>query len=390
MSVQEKLFFDGIEYFTDLERDIELSQDQIILECYIFQKDQLTTRIVEALKRAEQRGVEVRILVDGIGSPRWYSDWINELKKFKIESRIYHPVPWSLHVARVEGLFRLKRLIQFFGNLNSRNHRKYCLIDRKILYVTGFNLAQEHARWRDNAVRLEWPQVQIENHKQPIHAVAVDEVLIAFKKAWKKAWRPKFKNKLSRKRIVHYNKKIRIQESEIRLNTNLRLRNFHYNEFIKKLNLAKTQIMIVNPYFVPSLRILNAFRNAAFRGVEIKIIVPDVSDVKIVQMAAHYFYQKLLQSKVQLYKYKKTILHAKTVMIDDWCMVGSSNLNSRSVFHDLELDIIIQRDENKLKLKNQFLEDLRNSEPITIGDLNNLPLYVKIFIRMLLWIKYWM
>lgn len=387
--LNEKLYFDGKEYFDDLVNDIRSSQDQIILESYIFDKDALAEKIVHALKDAEIRGVEVRVLVDGIGSPNWYNDWLDFFLEHKIECRIYHPIPWSFSILRKEGFKYFKKILNSWANINSRNHRKFCLIDRKILFVTGFNIKETHAKWRDNAIRLEWPQIKLNENDIGQHSEDIEEVQIAFLKAWSVSWRPS-KVPISSRLMTLFRFRNKLKNTVVRLNNTFALRNFHYNELVRKINNAKNEVFIINPYFVPSVRIMRALRNASGSGVDIKIIVPGPSDVPIVQIAAKYFYERLLKANAKLYRYKNNILHAKTMIIDDWAMIGSSNLNSRSLIHDLELDVIISNSDNVTLLKKQFHEDVSVSDEITLSEIEEMPIYKKIIIRMLLWVRYWM
>ena len=103
-----------------------------------------------------------------------------------------------------------------------------------------------------------------------------------------------------------------------------------------------------------------------------------------------FFYQNLLKSGVRIFEYVPKLLHAKTVIIDDWMLVGSSNLNHRSLLHDLEVDINVQSENSKNALEQQFLNDLQNAEEIFLNSHQKRPLYQKIIGRLVLYLKYWL
>src|SRR5690606_9536069 len=121
-----------------------------------------------------------------------------------------------------------------------------------------------------------------------------------------------------------------------------------------------------NAYFVPDKKLLNALIYASYRKVDVRILLPETSDIFFIPWASSYFYGQLLKAGVRIFEYQNRMLHAKTIINDDWASIGSSNLNSRSLHHDLELDYSLQLGSSKASLMKDFLNDLKNTEELDI------------------------
>jgi cardiolipin synthase A/B len=202
---EEQIFFAGQDYFDRLIEDIEHAHKSIELETYIFGLDQIGKKVITALTAAAKNGVMVRLLVDGAGTPQWGSNhYIKELECAGAETRIYHPFPWRLWQwsrSRIKASSLLK-LIYLCLKINTRNHRKTCIIDNKIAYIGSFNISQQHLEknqkgggWRDTGIRLEHTSLKA--------------LLQAFNAAWK--------HRHIQERIRHFFLHIRINPI-IRLN----------------------------------------------------------------------------------------------------------------------------------------------------------------------------
>src|SRR3990167_1923646 len=158
---EKHVFGNDSNYFKALIEDINQAEQSIDLETYIFDRDVLGKRIADALCRAAERGVVVRVLVDGAGSPLWSATLARTLEKSGVKTKVFHPFPWQLwnwsrSVAKTHFLFKG---IYLMFTANSRNHRKICVIDSKIAYVGSINVTECHLleaeggkNWRDTAV----------------------------------------------------------------------------------------------------------------------------------------------------------------------------------------------------------------------------------------------
>jgi cardiolipin synthase len=161
-----------------------------------------------------------------------------------------------------------------------------------------------------------------------------------------------------------------------------------YKNLLKRIGKAKNKVWITNAYFIPNNLFLRCIKKSAQKGVDVRIILPNKSDVEGIKWATYIFYKKLIKSGIKIYAYEPSILHAKTIIIDNWFLVGTSNLNHRSLLHDLEIDIEIQSDSAKQKILEQYEEDFTQSKLITLSNLPKTNLIQKIVGRLFMLFKY--
>lgn len=374
MLVEEKLLIDD-QIFDWLLKDIAQAKTSIELSTYIFDEDIIGVKIADALILAAKRGVNVRVLVDGVGT-FWSTDFLNKMNEAGVQTRIYHPLPLMMQqfniAAHTPSNF-MDKLFYLFSKINSRSHQKFCVIDQRTAYVSSANIAKCHVckkfggdGWRDNTIRI----------------VDIDTSYLEF--IFNYTW-----NHLpiaQRIRRVFQRKPI---DSIFSSNLGWRQRRRMIRNLINRINHAKHTIWITNAYFVPDIFMERALIKAAHRKVDVRILLPQISDVIIFPLVATTFYSSLLKNGIAVYEYKPSVLHAKTWIIDDWYSVGSSNLNSRSLKHDLEVDITIQTDKVKQELKQQFLIDLQHSEKISWEHLKKQSLFKKILGRFILFFRHW-
>ena len=124
--------------------------------------------------------------------------------------------------------------------------------------------------------------------------------------------------------------------------------------FCKRVAAARTRVWLTTPYFVPSHRLVRALEQAATSGADVKLLFPERSDVPVITSVAAEYYERLLPAGVSIFHYQPAILHAKTMIIDDWATVGSSNLNHRSLFHDFEVDLVLTKQSSVRETRASF------------------------------------
>lgn len=373
--LQQSIYFNGRTYFDNLIQDISQAKFEIILETYIYNPDSIGETIADALIHAAERGVNVKLLVDGAGSPLWGGQICKKLEDAGVQTRIFHPFPWSLWQwsrSHVHVNFLLKA-IYLLLKINSRNHRKVCIIDQKIAYIGSFNISNVHLsradggeNWRDTGVK--------------ITGISLVKLIKAFNSAWEHIpIQERIQNIFRRK----------TKSTLIRLN-NSRFRRRQFNkELLKRLGRCKNRIWMTNAYFVPDNFLLKKLTEAAHRGVDVRIELPHMADVIFMSWASSAFYQSLLKAGVRIFEYMPGMLHAKTLILDDWMIVGSSNFNHRSLLHDLEVDIEIQDSQAKQQMEIAFLKDLDYSKEVTVEDCYKRPWYQRFLGELLLYVKYW-
>jgi cardiolipin synthase len=375
MIIKEDIYFDGGHYFDSLLSEIGQAQFSIDLETYIFDNDQLGYRVAQALADTAKRGVHVRVMVDGCGASNWGGLIAHKLEQAGAETRVYHPFPWNFwHWSRsvIKAPLVLKLLFLAL-HVNKRNHRKTCIIDKQVAYIGSFNITICHLPieqggygWRDTAVRLQGHELT--------------DLLNAFEGAWDHVkLQTRFHRQFQRINV----------KKPIRLNNSRHRRRVLYKNMLRRIACCKHRLWITNAYFVPDNFLLRHLRHAAQRGVDVRILLPHKSDVFFLPWTSTTFYEQLLKSGVKIFEYLPSMLHAKTVIIDDWMMVGSSNLNYRSLLHDLEVDVVLSHSQAKLHLEQQFLLDIHNAKAIRLDNWIRRPWYQRVLGRILLYIKYW-
>jgi len=369
----EKLFFDGDDYFNQLIEDIQSAKSLITCEMYIFKNDELGNLICRELIRAKARGVKIQVLVDGVGSFDFDAE---TLKRQGIQVKFYHPLPfYHPYFGELNLRKKTQALLKRISNLNRRDHRKIITIDSKIMYVGSFNITAEHThlhkeeKWRDMGVRVEGEKVQ--------HTV------LHFQKLWSLREYYQYRRKLKN----FFWKKSRF--SPLRLNYSLFIRRSLYLDLLRRMSKARKRIWIMTPYFIPQSNFIRKLAQAAKRGIDVRLIISAKTDVSIFKTLRFFYYPYLINKGAKIYHFDATILHAKNLIIDDWMTIGSSNLNHRSLLHDLEVDLVIQGNQNKQLVSSNFLQELKSMSPVTLDDLKRRTLLDKFLSRLLFLFRYW-
>ncbi|PHQ80743.1 MAG: cardiolipin synthase B [Coxiella sp. (in: Bacteria)] len=365
-----------MDHFTAMITDIGQATSYIMLETYIYQKDIIGEKIMGALCAAAHRGVTVRILVDGAGSPLWATNYASKLEAAGGEARIYHPFPWQLwnYSRSIIKLPFLLKWVYLLLKANKRNHRKVCIIDNSIAYIGSMNITKDHIsneaggnNWRDTSVRVKYQNLDTLTH--------------AFDNAWNHRTIPERINDIFR-HIRH--------DPTFRLNYTWLRRRILYKNLLRRISKCRQRIWITNAYFVPDNFLLRRIKEAARRGIDVRILLPKKSDVFMMPWASSTFYYSLLKAGVRIFEYLPSNLHAKTLILDDWMLIGSSNLNHRSLLHDLEVDINVRKASSKKFLVDLFNTDLTQSKEISIKDLGAHRPWIHRFLgRLVLYMKYW-
>lgn len=349
-----RLFTDGDEYFNAMIEDIDSARNSVAIESYIFEYDRLTRRVLEALAKARARGCKVHLLVDGFGS---YSS-ITFLKIFCLNAHIifsvFHPVPFLIVLLQKFFVRMFSKGERFFNRMNSRNHRKVAIIDNSIAYLGSLNFVEYHcksyvqnAAWRDTGVRVQGPQVAILTRAFSITFIrTLSKDFMEWVGRWKLPQPP--------------------PHECINLNTTQKMRKLWYRRLIRSILRADKCVYITTAYFLPRRSLTRALVFAQKKGVDVKIIIPGKSDTHVVRWAGQSLIEYLAQKNVKIYEYQPTILHAKTMLIDDTAYVGSFNFNHRSLLHDLEVELIFKDTAVVNEMTKIWNEDLANSKLLTL------------------------
>jgi cardiolipin synthase len=321
-----RLLVNGEEYFPQLLAAIEGARRSILLETYIFADDNIGARVVAALAAAAGRGVLVRVLIDGYGGGEFARMVVDELAVHGVDARIYRPERW----------WRLER------KLLRRLHRKIAVFDDALAFVGGINIIDDHnlpesERGRlgprfDFAVMCEGPLVAA--------------VALACKRLW---WTLAF---VDPRKISGRVPMMSMQPpppvfadgvaASLLLRDNLRHRRAIERAYLETIEHARDDILVANAYFLPGRRFRTALREAAARGVRVRLLLQGRVEYAIQHFGQRALYGQLLAAGIEIYEYVPSYLHAKVAVIDErWATVGSSNIDPYSLLLAREANVVV-------------------------------------------------
>lgn len=366
----EEVFHDGDAFFNAVEDAINQATRSVDFETYIFASDRVGHRVFSALARAAGRGVEVRLLVDAIGSSSFTRTFHDAAIRAGVRVKVYNELPWRLSGRAI--FERGWRVWRFLRRLNNRTHRKLCVVDREVAFAGSINVTDFHLSslykelaWRDTAMK--------------VRGLDVEALAQSFDDIWGGRLR-RLRRRLGRKRVR--------DSTLVRLNVSSRQRKESYLDLLVRLVGARRRIWITNAYFVPDGSLLRVLAVVARENVDVRVLVPAFSDVVFMPWVASAFHLGLLRAGVRVFEYHGSILHAKTMLIDDWGLIGSSNLNHRSLLHDLEVDLVVSQEGARKSLEDQFVKDESLAREVTIENWKNRPRIERLIGRILLWVRY--
>ena len=354
-----KYFDIGEKFFKSMLEDLKQAKDYIFMEFFIIANGKLWNEVLEVLEEKVYEGVEVHIIIDSLGSikkkPRHFKE---EMKKIGIN--VYEFNPFTLPIN---------------GYINYRDHRKIIVIDGKVSYTGGVNLADEYANlierfgyWKDVGIKVE--------------GEAVNSFLIMFLRNLEEIT-------LSR---IDYNKYIRIGvEDRNKVKTKEHQgyilpfadgpdnrKNPVENIYIQTISYAKNYVYMTTPYFIVSEVILNAILNSARSGVDVRVIVPYIPDKKLVNTVTKSYYEVLLEAGVRVYEYKPGFIHSKTfVADDDTSIVGTANMDFRSMNLNFECTTWTYKTGLEKDVRQDFENMLKDCVEIDINKWRKRPLHQK-------------
>lgn len=298
----------GKPFFDALEEAIASARDEIHFQTYIFNEDETGRKIFQLLQDASARGVKVYLVVDAFGSSTMSQKFLREIRSSGIHFRFF-------------GRYLTANLR--FGR---RLHHKIVVFDQQVALIGGINVADKYndlegqPAWLDFAVQFSGAAAE------QAHARCLEIWEKKQKRTWKTRW------KKGRKKIL----------ARLRTNDWFMGRNEITSSMKTAFRHAEHSITLVAAYFIPTKGLMNELKKASRRGVKIRIMLGQISDVRLAKMASRYLYSWMLKHDIQIYEWTSTVLHAKVAVIDDyWATIGSYNLNFLSVFESIELNLEI-------------------------------------------------
>ena len=353
------LLVDGPSTYRAMLAAIRGARHHVHLETYIFASDAVGREFAAALSECCRSGVKVRVLYDAFGCIDSAAEFFGELREAGVEVREYHgfdPLdPASLAV------------------LNTRDHRKILVVDGRVAFTGGINVSRSYA---SSSGRPRARAKQVARGWRDTHVMIRGPAVAGFQRRFVAHWRALGGDTPDNDELFPAPEgcgEDLVQIVDARGGSGAMSAIYH--AYLHAMELAAERIWITQAYFAPDEHFLDTLRAAARRGVDVRIMVPGVSDVGLVLHASRARYGKLLRAGARLYETRGTVLHAKTAVIDGvWSTVGSSNLDHRSFLHNDEVNAIVLGRRFAALLERLFRADVNDAKPVLLSDWRRRPL----------------
>jgi cardiolipin synthase len=336
-----QVYVRGEDAFAAMREAVSAARREILLESYIYKDDATGRAFLDDLAAAASRGVRVKVLADALGSFSTRRAFWREMELRGIESRLFNP------------LFK-KLWYQPF-----RDHRKVLVVDGRIAFTGGMNIGEEYgstsgllthpgATWRDTHLRVIGPTAW--------------EMAIVFSESWLEAGgSPLDLPDLDAARAEAPGSRILVLDSRPR-----RGQAESAAALAAIVGAAQRSVWITNAYFAPGWAGVRILGHAARRGVDVRLLLPGLTDVPLVRHAGHGYFRRLLRRGVRIFEYQGSILHAKSLVADGYVsVVGSTNLDFRSFIFNAECDLLTLCEQTAQTMEEVFQADLENAVEIT-------------------------
>lgn len=342
------IFTDGFSKFDSLKQDLKNAQKSILLQYYIFLDDNIGREISDILIDRAKNGVDVKVIYDHVGSFSAKKKFFKRMEEHGVET---HP------------FFRVN-FPQLANRINWRNHRKIVVIDGEIGYIGGMNIADRYVSglqagevWRDTHFRVRGDIVE-----SLIYSFAID---------WNFLKKEQYIPKVEPVRGLRSNN-IGVQlvtSGPIDRWNNLSLC------FLKAILSARKTVFIQTPYFLPTDALLNALQAAALAKIDVRIMMPEKTDSKLLRYASFSYVTQCLKAGIKIYLYQPGMLHAKAMMIDDtFVTAGSTNFDFRSFENNFECNLLIYDKGVNERMRDIFFEDISKCRKISLEAWRHRPL----------------
>ena len=322
---------DGYAFFPELLKDIAEATHHIHINIYIFEDDALGRLVADALMTKARQGVKVRLIYDDVGCWRVGNRFFEQMREAGVEVVPFLPVHFP----------------SFTSKVNYRNHRKIIVIDGRIGYIGGMNLARRYVsdKWRDTMLRVQGGVVYALQRAFLVDWYFVDHTLIT-----DRIYYPPVSEELTAKnhqlvaQVVTSGPIARYPEI--------------MQGFVRIILAARRYIYIETPYFLPNEPILFALKTAALAGVDVRLMCPLYSDARFLDWASRSYLREIHEAGAKIYLYEPGFLHSKLLISDDSLVsCGSTNVDFRSLENNFEANVFVYDEGTALRLKKIFLDD---------------------------------
>jgi cardiolipin synthase len=355
------LLVDGQAAYAAMFKAIQGARDHINLETFIIEDDETGRKFADLLLQKQAEGVQVNLIYDSVGSFSTPAPFYQRLRDKGIQVVEFNPInPFK---ARKHWI------------LAHPDHRKILIIDGKVAIAGGINISKVYSstpfrRDPDEKTPLPWRDTDVQ-----IEGPAVTEFQKLFLDTWQKQKGPA----LSKRNYFPDQKEAGNALVRVVGSTPGQSNRIIFIVYVSAITFAEHSIHLTNAYFIPDDQTLDAFTDAARRGVDVKIILPSTSDSRMALYAAQYNYSELLKAGVKVYERRNALLHAKTAVIDGvWSTVGSTNLDYWSLLSDDEVNTVVLSHEFAVEMEKMFARDLAESDEIKWEEWKKRPLFPRI------------
>ncbi|MDE5774107.1 MAG: cardiolipin synthase [Muribaculaceae bacterium] len=342
-----EIYTHGTDKFEALIHDLECARDSIYIQYYIFSDDVLGTRIADILIDKAREGVSVCVIYDHVGSLGTSRRFFNRMRDNGVDVHPFFKVTFP----------------QLANRINWRNHRKIAIIDNRVGYIGGMNIADRYydksgqRAWRDTHFRVEGD--------------IIGSMLRSFVVDWY------FLTPDGEKLDMSLPENPIRNDCGIQLVTDGPVNNWDNLSlcFLKAISSARKLIYIQTPYFLPTDSLLHALEAAALSKVDVRIMIPRRSDSRLLQFASFSYVTQCLRSNIKVYLYEPGMLHAKTMIIDDnFVTAGSTNFDFRSFENNFECNLQIYDSEVNHRMRDIFFRDLEDCTKLTYSQWKKRPM----------------
>src|SRR4030043_1547551 len=367
------LLADGQVAYAAMFEAIENARDHINLESYIMEDDETGRKFADRLLKKQAEGVQVNLIYDSVGSMNTPAPFFQRLRDAGIQVVGFNPI----NPLKARGDW----------GLTHRDHRKILIVDGKVSIIGGINISKVYSSS---------PFKRKQNKKAPIHwrdtDIQIEGPAVAeFQKLFLDTWLKQKGQKLSEPNYFPDLKEAGNALVRVVGSTQGQDNRITFIVYVSAITFAEHSIHMTNSYFIPDDQIVKALTDAARRGVDVKIILPGITDSQLALYAQRYHYSGLLKSGVKLYEHSTSLLHAKTAVVDNvWSTVGSTNMDFLSLLNNDEVNAVILNHEFAVEMEKMFVRDLANSRQIQWEEWKKRPLlprirewFVNLFVRWL-------
>jgi len=349
----------GGETFPAMLTAITAAQESISLETYILAADSTGDKFKAALMERARAGVKCRVIYDAVGSFSLSGAWVDEMRAAGVEVIDFNPIaPWRRR-------FRLSH----------RNHRKVLVVDNVVAFTGGLNISNDYAPVEDGGVG--WHDMHCR-----VTGPIVADLARMFRRTWLRCGGTQFPTIPPASTVPPGDGGafVRLLDNTLR-----RQRGNTRRAYLHVIRTAQRAVLIQNAYFLPDRGLRRALTRAAKRGVDVRVIVPGSSDVRVIQWASLYVLRGLSRFGVKILQWRGPMMHAKTAAIDEtWSAIGSYNFDAQSRFSNLEVTVEILDHGVGTELVRQFEQSVANCDPYDLETWNKLPFWKKA----LAWLSY--